>query len=100
MQAANAVCLTSHNEGVPNVVLESLSSGRAPVCLDVGGIAEVVEPVLGRRFLVQQRDATAYAVALMDVLQHPPDENALHLSAKSYAWENCAQKYLELLRGG
>jgi hypothetical protein len=36
----------------------------------------------------------------MDVLQHPPDENALHLSAKSYAWENCAQKYLELLRGG
>lgn len=100
MQAADAVCLTSHNEGVPNVVLESLSSGRAPVCMDVGGIAEVVEPVLGRRFLVQQRDATAYATALMDVLQHPPDENALHLAARSYSWENCAQKYLELLRGG
>ena len=100
MQAANAVCLTRHNEGVPNVVLESLSSGRAPVCLDVGGIAEVVAPMLGRRFLVQQRDATAYAAALKDVLQHPPDENTLHLYAKSYAWENCAQKYLELLRGG
>jgi len=99
MQAADAVCLTSHNEGVPNVVLESLSSGRVPVCMDVGGIAEVVEPVLGRRFLVQQRDATAYAAALMDVLEHPPDENALHLAARSYAWENCAQKYLELLRG-
>lgn len=99
MQAADAVCLTSLNEGVPNVVLESLSSGRVPVCIDVGGIAEVVEPVLGKRFLVQQRDASAYASALLDVLRHPPDEVALHQAAKSYSWENCASKYLELLRG-
>jgi len=98
MQAADAVCLTSHNEGVPNVVLESLSSGRVPVCIDVGGIAEVVAPVLGQRFLVQQRDASAYATALLDVLQHPPDETALHLVARTYSWENCANKYLELLR--
>jgi teichuronic acid biosynthesis glycosyltransferase TuaC len=82
MQAADAVCLTSHNEGVPNVVLESLSSGRVPVCIDVGGIAEVVAPVLGKRYLVPQRDASAYAAALLDVLQHPPDETALHLAAK------------------
>lgn len=99
MQAADAVCLTSHNEGVPNVVLESLSSGRVPVCMDVGGIAEVVAPVVGKRFLVQQRDVAAYAAALLDVLQHPPDEAVLHLAARSYSWENCAKKYLELLRG-
>ncbi|OYW74347.1 MAG: hypothetical protein B7Z37_18260 [Verrucomicrobia bacterium 12-59-8] len=98
MQAADAVCLTSHNEGVPNVVLESLSSGRAPVCMDVGGISEVVEPILGRRFLVKQRNANAYAAALLVVLKHPPDENALHLATRSYSWENCAQKYLDLLR--
>ncbi|WP_395731846.1 glycosyltransferase [Prosthecobacter sp.] len=98
MQAADAVCLTSHNEGVPNVVLESLSSGRVPVCTDVGGIAEVVAPVIGKRFLVQQRDAAAYASALLDVLQNPPDEAVLHLAARTYAWENCAAKYLELLR--
>jgi len=98
MQAADAVCLTSHNEGVPNVVLESLSSGRVPVCTDVGGIAEVVAPVIGKRFLVQQRDAAAYAAALLDVLQNPPDEAVLRLAARTYAWENCAAKYLELLR--
>lgn len=97
MQAADAVCLTSHNEGVPNVVLESLSSGRVPVCVDVGGIAEVVAPVLGKRYLVQQRDASAYAAALSDVLQHPPDEETLHLATRTYSWENCAKKYLELL---
>ena len=99
MQAADAVCLTSHNEGVPNVVLESLSSGRVPVCIDVGGIAEVVAPVLGRRYLVPQRDPSAYAAAVIDVLQHAPDETTLHLAAKDYSWENCAKKYLKLLRG-
>lgn len=97
MQAADAICLTSLNEGVPNVVLESLSSGRVPVCMDVGGIAEVVVPVLGKRFLVERRDTSAYAGALLDVLQHPPDETALHLAARTYSWESCAQKYLDLL---
>jgi teichuronic acid biosynthesis glycosyltransferase TuaC len=99
MQAADVVCLTSHNEGVPNVVLESMSSGRAPVCMDVGGIAEVVEPLLGRRFLVRQRDAGAYAAALRDALENPPDATELHQGAAAFSWENCAQKYLNLLRG-
>lgn len=98
MQAADAVCLSSLNEGVPNVVLESLSCGRVPVCTDVGGIAEVVEPVLGRRFLVQSRDAEAYAAALMDVLENPPDPMKLHESMRSFSWENCARQYLSLLR--
>jgi len=98
MQASDAVCLTSHNEGVPNVVLESMSSGRAPVCMDVGGIAEVVEPLLGRRFLVRPRDPVAYAAALRDALENPPDATALHQSTAAFSWENCAQKYLALLR--
>lgn len=99
MQAADAVCLTSYNEGVPNVVLESMASGRAPVCMDVGGIAEVVEPLLGRRFLVQQRDAAAYASALLEALENPPDETVLQQATANFSWENCAQKYLALLRG-
>ena len=97
MQAADAVCMTSHNEGVPNVVLEALSSGRTPVCTDVGGISEVVEPVLGKRFLVPGRDARAYASVLLDALQHPPAESELHQAALSHSWENCAQKYYDLL---
>ncbi|MEZ5384351.1 MAG: glycosyltransferase [Prosthecobacter sp.] len=99
MQASHAVCLTSRNEGVPNVVLEAMSCGRVPVCIDVGGIAEVVEPVLGNHFLVQSRDPEAYASALMDILSGAPDSDELHRSMKSYSWENCARKYLELLRG-
>lgn len=98
MQAANAVCLSSHNEGVPNVVLEAVSSGRPMVSTDVGGIAEILEPLMSRRFLVAGRDPAAYAAALADALDHPPDEQALHQKALQYSWEKCAQKYLALLR--
>lgn len=98
MQAADAVCLSSLNEGVPNVVLESISSGRPMVTTDVGGISEIIEPLLGRRFLVPSRDPSAFASALKGALQNPPDERHLHEASLQYSWENCARKYLSLLR--
>lgn len=98
MQAADAVCLSSLNEGVPNVVLESISSGRPMVTTDVGGISEIIEPLLGTRFLVPSRDPSAFASALKGALQNPPDEQDLHEAALQYSWENCARKYLALLR--
>ena len=100
MQAADAVCLSSLNEGVPNVVLESISSGRPMVSTDVGGISEILEPLLGRRFLVKGRDTSAFAAALKGALQHPPDERVLHDAAQQFSWQNCARNYLALLRPG
>lgn len=100
MQAADAVCLTSHNEGVPNVVLESLSSGRTIVSTDVGGISEIIEPVMSKRFLVGSRDAQCYADAVLDALSHPVDEEVLHQKALPFSWENCARRYLALLGSG
>lgn len=98
MQASDVVCLSSHNEGVPNVLLESLSCGRIPVCTDVGGIAEIVEPVLGRRFLVKSRDSREYADVLRDALDNPVDEMKMHELMQSFSWESCAKQYLKLLR--
>lgn len=97
MQAADAVCLASHNEGVPNVLFESISSGRPMVSTDVGGIAEIVEPLMSRRFLVKQRDPEHFAAALLDALDHPPDEKSLRQMALAFSWEACARNYLSLL---
>ena len=97
MQAADAVCLASHNEGVPNVLFESISSGRPMVSTDVGGISEIVEPLMSRRFLVKQRDPERFAAALLDALDHPPDEKSLRQMALAFSWEACARNYLALL---
>ena len=42
MRACSCLVMSSHNEGVPNVVLESFASGLPVVSTDVGGISEVL----------------------------------------------------------
>lgn len=43
-QAANLTILTSHSEGVPNVLLESIACGTPFVATDVGGVREIADP--------------------------------------------------------
>ncbi len=56
MQASDMVCLSSHNEGVPNVVLEAMASGRPVISTDVGGIHEVLGPDPKMHALISSRD--------------------------------------------
>lgn len=93
MRACDAVCLSSHNEGVPNVLLESLASGRPFVTTDVGGISEILlsAPCGGR--LVVGRDPAAYALSLTQTLTSVSDAKALSLFAATMAWPRCAAVY-------
>ncbi len=100
MRAADAVCLSSHNEGVPNVLLESLASGRPFVTTDVGGISEILNSSPGGGTLVRGRDAGEYASALLSVLSAPPDPEALKVYASDMAWPQCAAGYWKLLVSG
>ncbi len=93
MRTCDAVCLSSHNEGVPNVLLESLASGRALITTDVGGISEIlnIAPCGGR--LVAGRDPANYAQSLRQVLTAALDAKALSQYAATLAWPRCAAVY-------
>lgn len=93
MRAADVVCLSSHNEGVPNVLLESFASGRPLVSTQVGGISEITEPSPQGGFLVPERVVTKYVQALRDALSHSPDERTLSAYAQGFSWGHCAAAY-------
>jgi glycosyltransferase involved in cell wall biosynthesis len=73
--AANVFCLPSYAEGLPNVVIEALASGRPVVASQVGGIPELVDSDCG--ILVPPRNSEALADALGQALALPWDELAI-----------------------
>ncbi len=104
MRAADCLALSSHNEGVPNVILESFASGLPLVSTDVGGIHEVcpedeaLAPVVR---LVKPDDPPAFSKALAQVLQERQNTSLRHALAahgRGYAWQNTARRYREILQ--
>lgn len=67
MRTAQALCLPSHAEGMPNCVMEALASGLPVVATRVGGIPEIIDN--GKSgILVDKGDVRSLAVGLMSVL--------------------------------
>lgn len=98
MRTCDAVCLSSHNEGVPNVLLEALASGRAFVTTDVGGIREIMDAAPGGGgHLVAGRSPEAYGQALLQALKAPPDAGRLSAHMRAFAWKECARRYWQAL---
>jgi glycosyltransferase involved in cell wall biosynthesis len=97
MQAADTLCVSSHNEGVPNVVLESFACGLRVVSTRVGGIHEVLNhDFLGK--LVPPGDEAALADGLANTISQPPDTARILEHARQYSWENAAAAYGEVVR--
>ncbi|HET6432961.1 glycosyltransferase family 4 protein [Dyella sp.] len=89
-RAADVFCLPSHNEGVPNVVLESMACGVPVVATRVGGIPEVVPEHAG--ILVTPQDIPGIADALVQASQRPWDTARIASHARGFCWQaNIAQ---------
>lgn len=97
MRAADVVCLSSLNEGLPNVVLEALACGRPVVSTDVGGIHEILGRENTTHALIPNRVPSAYADELVRVLNNPPDEDKISIRGASFSWQNCARHHLQIM---
>jgi teichuronic acid biosynthesis glycosyltransferase TuaC len=92
-QAANLTILTSHSEGVPNVLLESIACGTPFVATDVGGVREIADPKLD--VLVAAGDETALQTAVIDRLENPTNESRVR---SAYDVQELARRVTEVLQ--
>ena len=93
--AADVLCLPSHNEGVPNVVLEAMACGTPVVTSDVGGIPEVVPEYAG--ILVPPHAPDALSAALIDATGRSWDRPRIAAHAGSFHWEDNVNRLERIL---
>jgi glycosyltransferase involved in cell wall biosynthesis len=95
-RAADLLCLPSHNEGVPNVVLEAMACGTPVVATRVGGIPEVLPNHAG--MLVPAHDRIALRGALIAALAESWDAQRIAAHASRFRWDENIQRLGDILQ--
>jgi glycosyltransferase involved in cell wall biosynthesis len=96
--ASDLFCLLSHDEGCPNVVLESLACGTPVIATDVGGLPEMVRDGASG-ILVKRRDAEEVAGLITRALKMTWEPRALANSEAVRDWSDVARAHVEVLEG-
>ncbi len=96
MRRASLLVMTSRNEGLPNVILESQACGLPVVATNVGGIHEVVDAAWKGR-LTPLGDMQAWTDAVLALLQNLPARAALAATGDTRTWPTAAIAYERVL---
>lgn len=92
---AKLLALPSYNEGVPNVVLESMACGVPVVATSVGGIPEVVPKDCG--YLATDITSECIAKNIEKALNTEWDRNTIRAQAEKFTWRGNIQQLIEVL---
>lgn len=96
IQNAKLLALPSYNEGVPNVVLESMACGTPVLVTSVGGIPEVVdESICG--VIIPPQNSNAVAQGLIKLLNKKWDAKKIQQHSQQFSWEKNKSQLIEVL---
>ena len=93
---SDALILPSYREGVPNVVMESLSTGTPVIVTKVGGIPEVVQENTNGVF-INALSGEGVMEAILKAKNTEWQCNAIRASISHLTWANTAQHIQSLL---
>ncbi|MEG3090365.1 glycosyltransferase [Sphingomonas sp. PB1R3] len=82
--AADVMALASVSEGLANAWVESMACGTPVVITPAGGAADVVTSRAAGR--IAQADADAFATAIRDLLDQPPDPWTTRAAVRDFTW--------------
>ena len=94
--ASDLTTLPSYNEGVPNVIMESMSCGVPVVSSDVGGIPEVLTDFAG--IMVPAKNVIALTDGLKQALARSWDADAIRRHAGTYTWKNTVDQIESIMK--
>lgn len=97
MRAADVLCIPSQNEGVPNVMLEALSTGLPVAATPVGGIPEIIDrQTVGT--LAEKATPEAFADAIEKVLSRMRNSTKIRERVDAFTWKATAEGYHHLIK--
>ena len=92
--AADLLCLPSHREGWPNVIMEALACGRPVVATAVGGIPEIINS--DDFGFLTRIDAEDIAEKLQLALNRSWSAGSISQSVSGHSWTQVANAILDL----
>ncbi len=95
INACDVLCLPSHREGFPTIIVEAFACGRPVVATRVGGVPEaVINDSLG--ILIDSNHPDVLASALNTALAKEWNTQAIAAYGRSFSWHAIAEEYHHL----